>query len=171
MIEKPLPNSVVTLAINWFGLFQVGQVLTRFNDGGRPPLYDGPDYGLYQIYGKHILTGPDTLLYVGRATHQTFSTRFSAHRAWLVGEERISIYLGRIHDRERHLPENEWAVWIRDVHIAECLMIYKYSPNYNSVSISESPSLTPYEKVVLEHLGQRHRLHSKDVGPDDWLTE
>ncbi len=43
----------------------------------------GEDYGLYQIYGKHILCGKDTLLYIGEATEQTFSTRFKQHQHWL----------------------------------------------------------------------------------------
>ena len=168
MPPDELNDVAMTLAVSWAGPFQLEEILKRFNDGGTPPLYDGPDYGLYQIYGKHILGGPDTLLYVGRAIQQTFSSRFSTHRSWLVGEEGIIIYLGRIYDRARHTPENDWAVWIRDVQIAECLLIYKYSPNYNSVSISELPSLSPYRQVILEHSGKRHRLHPKDVAPDDW---
>jgi hypothetical protein len=169
MTKESSPNLAVALTVTWSGPFELNQVLKNFNDAGRPPLYDGADYGLYQIYGKHILTGPDTLLYIGRATHQTFSGRFSTHKSWLIGEEDIRIFIGRIHDQERHLPDNDWAVWIKDIQIAECLMIYKYSPNYNSVSIAERPLLFPYQKVILEHLEQKHRLHSRDIGPDDYL--
>lgn len=162
----------LTIALDWSGPYDWGEVIKRFNDGGAPPLYDGPDYGLYQIYGKHILNGSNTLLYIGRATQQTFSARFRGHREWLVSEdkfEKTQIFLGRIYDRERHLSENDWKVWIRDVEIAECLLIHKYSPNYNSVSIAEPPPLGPYRKVILENLGHPHRLSPKDVGPDDWI--
>ena len=161
-------NSVLSLTVEWVGPNQLDAILKGFNDGGMPPLYDGHDYGLYQIYGRHILAGSDTLLYIGEATRQTFSSRFSTHMSWLANEEEITVYLGRIYDRQRHLPKNEWAVWARDVQIAECLLIYKYAPNYNSDSIAEPPSLKPYERVILNHSGQRHRLHPKDVGPDDW---
>ncbi len=168
MPQSEHDNSVLSLTVEWSGPNQLDDILNGFNDGGTPPLYDGHDYGLYQIYGKHILTGSDTLLYIGRAIHQTFSSRFSAHRSWLAIEEEITIYLGRIYDRQRHLPENDWAVWVKDVQIAESLLIYKYAPNYNSVSIAEPPSLNPYERVILNHSGQKHRLHPKDVGPTDW---
>src|SRR2546428_8743247 len=131
MSEQNLINSLVTLTVTWSGPFQLDEVIKDFNDGGKSPSYEGPDYGLYQIYGKHILAGSDTLLYIGRNTQQTFSARFSAHREWIEKEEEIQIYLGRIYDRERHLPVNDWEVWVRDVQIAECLLIYKYSPNYN----------------------------------------
>lgn len=155
--------------MDWSGSYDYDEVIRRFNDGGRPPLYAGADYGLYQIYGKHILSGSNALLYIGRATHQTFSARFRSHREWLTKEAEIKIFLGRIYDRERHLSENDWEIWIRDVKIAECLLIHKYSPNYNSVSIAEAPALAPYKKVILEHLGQSQRLFPKDVGPDDWM--
>ena len=139
---------------------------------GTAPEYDGPDYGLYQIYGKHILAGPDSLLYIGKATQQTFSSRFYAHQSWLANEDDITIYLGCIYDRERHLPgpAHDWPVWVRDVQIAECVLIYKYSPNYNSVSISDPPLLDPDQRVILNHSGRRHRLRSQDVAPDDWQS-
>jgi hypothetical protein len=46
-------------------------------------------------------------------------------------------------------------------------MIYKYSPNYNSISISDPPSLEPYQRVTLQHAGRSHRLHPEDVAPKD----
>lgn len=164
----------LSLSVNWSGPYKWEQVIERFDDGGKAPLYDGPDYGLYQIYGKHILGGPDTLLYIGRAIQQTFSTRFRGHRDWLENEEKgwqekLRVYLGRIHDPKRHLPANDWADWVRDVEIAECLLIYKYSPNYNSVSVAEPPSLAPYKTVTIDHAGEFHRLCRRDVGPEDWL--
>ena len=83
-------DASTTIKIRWSGPFQPEEILKRFNDGGAPPQYDGHDYGLYQIYGTHILGGPNTLLYVGRAIQQTFSSRFSAHQSWLDGEKGIS---------------------------------------------------------------------------------
>ena len=37
---------------------------------------DDDDCGLYQIYGRHIIFGDDSLLYIGM-TQQTFSHRFA----------------------------------------------------------------------------------------------
>lgn len=169
MSHNELSESSVTLAVEWSGPHAPQTVLNEFNDGGKAPEYNGRDYGLYQIYGKHILNGPDTLLYIGKAIQQTFSSRFYSHREWLLGEEKISIYLGRIYDTVRHTadPSNDWPIWVRDVSIAECILIYKYSPNYNSVSISEVPTLSPYDQVILEHSGQKYRLQPRDVAPDD----
>jgi hypothetical protein len=62
MPEKNLINSLVTLTVTWSGPFQLDEVIKDFNDGRKSPSYEGPDYGLYQIYGKHILAGSDTLL-------------------------------------------------------------------------------------------------------------
>jgi hypothetical protein len=170
MFSNASSESLVNLIVEWSGPYALALVLKDFNDGGKSPEYNGRDYGLYQIYGKHVLNGADTLLYVGKAIQQTFSSRFYSHQEWLNREEQISIYLGRIYDPERHeaTPSNDWPEWVRDVSMAECILIYKYSPNYNSVSVAEAPSLKPYERVVLQHSGQRHRLHAKDVAPDEW---
>lgn len=163
---KPL----LTLTIEWSGPHTLKEVVREFKRGGSAPEYNGPDYGLYKIYGTHILAGSDTLLYIGKATQQTFSARFYAHRSWLAHEEGITIYLGRTYDRERHLPGpmNDWPVWVQDVEIAEHVMIYKYSPNYNSVSISDPPSLEPYRRAVLKHSGRRHCVQAQDIAPMDW---
>lgn len=165
-----MTSNALLLSVKWAGPFAWEEVIQRFDDGGRSPSYAGPDYGLYQIYGNHILSGPETLLYIGRATQQTFSARFLGHRGWLEkeGPEILKVYLGRINDPARHSDDGCWATWVRDVEIAECLLIYKYSPNYNSMSIAEPPSLAPYQSVTIEHEGKRCRLSKKDVAPDDW---
>ena len=79
--------AITTLAFNWEGPFKPGQVISQLTDAGKPPDYDGNDYGLYQIYGRHLISGPDALLYIGEATQQTFSARLRQHQSWLVDEE------------------------------------------------------------------------------------
>lgn len=37
------------------------------------------DYGIYQVYGDHPVYGADTLLYIGKAKDQTYSTRMKGH--------------------------------------------------------------------------------------------
>src|SRR6476659_7916655 len=58
---------MVTTTLNfiWDGPFKPEQVISQRKDGGKPPDYDGSDYGLYQIYGQHIIGGSGALLYVG----------------------------------------------------------------------------------------------------------
>jgi hypothetical protein len=163
-------ESTLILNVQWSGPHSISEVLKEFNRGGAAPEYDGPDYGLYQNYGKHILGGNDTLLYIGKSIQQTFAARFAAHRTWLEREDGISVYLGRAYDEQRHLsgPNNEWPVWVSDLHIAECVLIYTYSPNYNSVSITEPPSLSPYAEVILRHSGAKYKLRTQDTAPKDW---
>jgi len=162
------PNQSVEITVTWSGPYRREEVIAQFIDEGAPPNYDGEDYGLYQIYGRHILSGADTLLYVGKATEQTFSRRFRQHNEWLTREEEISIYLGRLYDPQRHSIGDRWMSWVSDVTLVECLLIYKYSPNYNSVSVSDPPSLQKYSSVSIVHAGNQHKLASRDSAPADW---
>lgn len=160
-------TGALELNITWTGPFTPEHVVAQFNDEGAPPTYDGEDYGLYQVYGRHILGDEDALLYVGRATDQTFAGRFRKHRDWLRYEWPVRVYLGRVYDPERHKTQQP-SRWREDVCIAECALIYKYSPHYNSASVSEEPSLGCYETVRLIHGGDRSRLQEHDVFPADW---
>lgn len=157
-----------SIRIKWTGPFSVERVIKEMGKGGQRPDWDGEDYGLYQIYGKHILCGKDTLLYIGEATEQTFSTRFKQHnKDWLCNEENIRVYLGRIYNPQRHSKKDNWYSWKEDVVLAERILIYKYSPNYNNTNISDSPVLG-FEKVRLIHKGKRHKLRSRDDAPKDY---
>lgn len=163
-----MQGNVLRLEVRWNGPFTIAEVIAAFNDEGLPPHYDGEDYGLYQIYGTHILAGPETLLYIGQATGQTFSRRFRQHREWLVHEEGTSVFLGRMHNPDRHSAVDRWTTWLADVRLAECVLIYKYSPNYNSISVSDPPPLGSWNAVELRNKGERHKLHARDLVPRDW---
>ena len=158
----------LNIRIEWVGPFSVERVIKEMGRGGQNPEWDGEDYGLYQIYGKHILCGKDTLLYIGQTTEQTFSARFKQHKKdWLYNEEKIKVYLGRIYDRKRHSKKDNWHSWKTDVELAEKILIYKYSPNYNNTNISEPPYLD-FEEIRLIHRGKRHKLKLKDDAPKDY---
>ena len=66
------------------------------------------------------------------------------------------------------IQKNNWKTWERDVGLSENILIYKYSPNYNSTGISDEPSLSPFKKFKLIHRGKRHRLEPEDIAPDDY---
>ncbi len=157
------------LTINWEGPYSLPYVIAQLTDGGKPPEYEGPDYGVYQIYGDHILNGADTLLYVGKATKQRFSTRFKQHDKWLKLESNIQIYIGRGYAPNRHTEKDDWETWNNDLELTERIIINKYSPNYNSSGISRCPDLGGYRKITLKHKGQRHRLQEKDIAPEDLI--
>lgn len=116
--------------IQWKGPMSVEEVL-GLND-------EDDDYGLYQIYGRHIIFGPGVLLYIGRAREQTFGARFRQHvKEWLSQEEGVSILVGRI-PREDYADEPpDWPDWSRLLTDAEALEIFWHSPPYNSSNISE----------------------------------
>ena len=76
--------------IEWEGPFSIEEVL-ELDDRNK-------DYGLYQIYGHHIVYGKDSLLYIGQPGN-TFSQRFNEHLVWLEEEEGVFIYVGRCERR------------------------------------------------------------------------
>jgi hypothetical protein len=153
------------IKVEWEGPFNAEEVIETKHDGGK----DGKDYGLYQIYGKHILCGLDTLLYIGQASQQTFSRRFKQHqRKWLASEENIRIYLGRVYDPQKHSKADNWKSWEEDIDLAEKILIYKYSPNYNQRCLGSRPNLSRYETVCLIHRGGKHKLEEQDNAPNDY---
>ena len=111
-----------SVTVEWTGPFEIDEVLEMTGKD---------DYGIYQIYGHHIIFGEASLLYVGE-TNQTFGRRFSGHKhEWLQEEEGVFIHVGRIvsdfdaFDRKQLIKDTE------------ALTIYWHSPPYNSNSIDK----------------------------------
>jgi len=154
------------IVIEWEGPLTVDEVIDNKNDEGIEPECDGKDYGLYKIYGRHLLYGYDALLYIGKNTDETFSERFRTdHKKWLKDEKDIKVFIGRVDDPKKHTKDDEWESWKRDIDMAESILIYKYSPNYNSYKISKKPTLSP-SKITLIHNGARYRLEERDEAPE-----
>jgi len=108
------------------------------------------DYGMYQIYGHHVVFGPGALLYIGIAVDRPFAARFSEHASWLDSESDVLVRLGRI-EREEYKDDAEWENLLRDL---EALTIYWHSPPYNSkniVSYNRNP-------LRVQNWGDRGRL-------------
>lgn len=157
------------IKIEWDGPFKVAEVIDKMNKAGEAPLWDGDDYGLYQIYGEHTLCGKNTLLYVGITTERTFSQRIKEHKIWLDKDQKdadVNIRLGRVYDPNRHVSDK---IWKSDVEIAEKILIYIYSPNYNSRELTGPPDLAPHESIQLVHIGERGKIASEDNAPDDFF--
>jgi hypothetical protein len=158
------------IGIEWEGPLRLKEVIEKKNDAGVKPCY-GEDYGLYQIYGKH-LCGKDVLLYIGKATERTFSSRVDEHKkSWLDKDQReknIRIHLGRIYDSKKHSYKDGWKSWKRDVELAEELLIYLYSPNYNSSNISTPPKRLRQKEAHLIHKGNKGKLFGRDDCPKDF---
>lgn len=180
LAKKRSPMQPYIIRIEWQGPFSLAEVKKKVDGGNEKNDHDGEDYGLYQICGWHILNGPNTLLYIGQAIDQTFATRFRQHeKEWLVGESWSKrIFLGRINGLQ-YTKRNKWHTWCRDVDIAEAVMIYKYTPNYNSQRLWGEPNLKQYgfKAVHLKHIfgnnaeriKNRFPLETRDRAPDDYI--
>lgn len=105
--------------VEWEGPLTLDQALNKKGDN---------DYGLYQVYGHHVVFGFNSLLYVGSAREQTFGTRLN-NRFYLVNE--VTIRLGRI-AQGFYSDHTDWMDLVRDV---EALTIWWHSPPYNSQNI------------------------------------
>jgi len=86
-----------------------------------------------------------------------------------VGWKRaIKIVMSQNHDpKSTHKEEYVLRSVVEGYETAEKLLIYKYSPNYNTKNIYDKPRL-PFKVITLKHLGDRHRLRPKDVAPEDY---
>ena len=122
------PDSPRLLRVIWDGPLSVAQVLSLGGDR---------DYGVYQVYGRHVVFGAGALLYVGMARDRPFGTRFGEHAAsWLSTGDDISIRLGRIADADVTPSDSDWSEWKQNVSEIEALTIFWHSPPYNSKNIS-----------------------------------
>ena len=111
-----------TVRVEWEGPLTIDEVL-ELGDRNR-------DFGLYQIYGRHIIFGLNSLLYVGK-TNETFSQRFrSGHLAWLADEESVFIHVGRINKEDYDEADRQQII-----NDTEALTIHWHSPPYNSSNI------------------------------------
>ncbi len=158
------------IKIEWEGPLRLDDVIKNKVDGGtKKNGWEGEDYGLYQIYGRHILCKKNALLYIGQASDETFSQRFKRHKKWLdIDQDKkdIKIYLGRVYDSKKHTSAGNWKTWKRDINIAEKILIYKYSPHYNGRELANEPDL-PFKEIWLRHSGSKkgNRLQAVDKAP------
>ena len=129
-----------SVRVEWEGPFSIEEVLELDNRN--------KDYGLYQIYGRHVIFGAGSLLYVGE-TNQTFGQRFTKHTEWLEEEEGVFIHAGRIVNEDYNACNRKQV--IEDT---EALTIYWHSPPYNSDHIQR------YKRQPLRvvNLGKRGSL-------------
>ena len=129
-----------SVTIEWEGSFCLDYVIDELN--GKD------DYGIYQIYGTHIILEPDGgadhLLNIGMTgPGSTFSRRFEGKKKeWIWynlkhGGE-ISIYIAR-------LP----SMSTEEIELVEALEIYWHSPLYNGEHIDSCPR-SPLVQIVNE---------------------
>ncbi|RSK44987.1 hypothetical protein [Bacillus canaveralius] len=113
------------IQIDWRGPFTLDE-LNLLND-------DSHDYGIYQVYGKHLVYGKDVLLYIGKADQQTIGKRVSQENWWDINDsQHLKVYAGRLAGEST--PDEE--IWSKEIDLAEKLLINVHKPAYNSKSLS-----------------------------------
>ncbi len=149
--------------IKWEAPRTVGEVLN---------LDEEDDKGLYQIYGRHILFGPGTLVYIGKtgATNntQTFKKRISEHRRnWFRSDDEkdLEIRIGRIVNIDGSDNPSDWQDWDDVLSRVEALQIYSHSPPYNSQNINTPPD----PPLSIENTGYRSQLDAKLPSDQEYL--
>ena len=105
------------------------------------------DFGIYQVYGPHPVSGTDSLLYIGQANDQTFGARFTnpdrqewspKHALWEDNTALLRFFVGRVHPtrRQRDRGTIDDELWGTYIDIAERLLICTHAPHWNAQSIS-----------------------------------
>ena len=125
------------------------------------------DFGIYQVYGAHVVFGSDALLYIGKARDQTFRARFEQHKAkWLRFESDVRIRVGRLHadSYKGKKADPTWSDWKKAIDCVEELTIYWHSPPYNSKSIVGYRN----DAIRVQNWYHRGRLLPEYSSPSGW---
>jgi hypothetical protein len=143
-MEKVEPRRV---RVHWTGPLNLEQ-MSRFdwtNDNS---------FGLYQVYGHHVVFGQGSLLYIGMARDQPFATRFAQHASWLADEQSISIHLGILAPEDYLQESPNWPDWKGLLADVEALTIHFHSPPLNARNISSYRG----QSLLVQNWGNRARL-------------
>ncbi len=134
-----------TLFSLWKGPIPLKDVWNEIND---------ENYCLYQLYGRHVVYGPDALLYIGRCG--CAETRIGQHMSWLEWEQdRITVYLATLGVFQGWTDSSDELIGAKprepEIAAAEALLIHTHCPSYNSQHLSQ-PKDEP--KVRIFNVGQ-----------------
>lgn len=124
------------------------------------------DYGIYSIYGTHMIYGKDVLLYIGKADRQTLGKRIS-QEGWnnTNDSNNHKIYVGRFYGSIN--PSDD--IWSYHISLAESLLIYAHKPSYNQKGISSLPD-TDLQNVHILNWGN-HRSLLPEVSGARWTSK
>jgi hypothetical protein len=115
------------LIVNWEGPLALDEACMR--------KHPNDDFGLYQVYGRYLVSEEHALLYFGKAERQTFGARFAQHRKnWLHREESVEIHLGKLDPScfKGKTVDPSWSDWAEKLAQSEALTVAVHTPPYNS---------------------------------------
>jgi hypothetical protein len=147
--------------VKWEGPFHLDEV-KKLDD-------EYVDFGLYQIHGRHIIFGADSLLYIGK-TEDTFSKRVKGNYAgwkpgtpWHQDDNEVSVRVGRLNNYQQEFNyqrKSDFSQLLKDV---EDFQIFCHSPPYNGTSISSYNG----QSLIIENAGElgdlRERLSTAEL--------
>ena len=139
---------MTVIHVQWDGPFSLEQVSELNNEDH--------DYGVYQVYGSHPIYGSDVLLYIGKASQQTFATRLR-QEPWLYNQDarNIRYYVGRL-AAEQTPKETEWD---RQIGMVEALLVHSHWPARNSQYVqSLGTNASQLSNIQILNWGQRRDL-------------
>ncbi len=171
-----MKQKTVNIRLEWEGDFSLEDIgfdfetkkyslkNAKLNDKNR-------DFGLYQIYGLHPVYGDSVLLYIGKATKQTFAKRIS-QEVWEHNQncKSIQIYVGRLLINENISFTSFEAL----IDKAEKMLIYTHSPAMNSSNIlnisKDKAKLKEFENIRVFNYDSYRSLMS-EVSGGYWIRE
>lgn len=147
-------------------------------------MHGGTDFGIYQVYGPHPVSGTDSLLYIGQANDQTFAARFTnpdrqlwgPHDApWGDNTALLRFFTGRVHptQRQRDRGAIDDQLWGTYIDTAEKLLICAHVPHWNAQHVSGiKPEHTDdYDNCHILNWGTRASLLPEVSGARHAWTE
>lgn len=137
-------NNLNKIEIWWQGPFTKEDLEKDFAD-------KKTSYGLYQIYGTHNISGPNTLLYIGKASEQTFARRLKQHDWTEFESSNTQFFIGQFGGLE-NVDDDEWG---QQIDKAERLLIYFCAPPYNSQGLNDYGDI--HDTIVLNY-DKKNRL-------------
>lgn len=114
--------------IDWDGAYSIEQLIDLTDER--------TEIGVYQVYGAHPVYGKDALLYIGKTGNQTFGKRIRQEmwdRTNNYGD--IKFYVGRLSGS--NTPSKD--MWLKEIDLAERLLIYSHKPAFNSMNLQTIP--------------------------------
>jgi hypothetical protein len=132
------------IEIKWIGAYNPTTISS---------LRSSEDFGVYQIYGNHNISGPKTLLYIGQANDQFFGVRIPQHEWVSLEQLDCEIYVGKLGSSEQCSP----ATWTKQVNIVEKLLVDYCQPPFNSQLLQGLDNLID-DETLLFNFGKRFKL-------------
>ena len=119
------------------------------------------DYGIYQVCGPHPAYGRDVLLYLGKASKQTFGRRLlqEGWEGWQKDRGAVHVFLGRLHGSETPVG----PTWNDMISRTERLLILAHRPAHNSKGLYREGK-TDLQRLHILNWGDRGTLLPEVTG-------